>query len=210
MAGVLGAWAACPFFSSEKSCLITSKKLLNGLPGYTEQKTKEKTRKKKQKKRKRKGVRREKENKQMNERASRPGRTPSEMRSEPGVAGGRGAASGQAGGGPLLPHHPGPPHLPGGLASWPAPSGHGGGEATTATNPRAERDPGAPGWRPACPWGQGALSGLGRLGARPLASPGGTAWTHRSAADRQMDGWVDRHGGLGCGRAGGRQPAWEP
>lgn len=45
MAGVLGAWAACPFFSSEKSCLITSKKLLNGLPGYTEQKTKEKEKK---------------------------------------------------------------------------------------------------------------------------------------------------------------------
>lgn len=127
-----------------------------------------------------------------------------------GVAGGQGAASGQAGGGPLLPHHPGPPHPPG---AWPAGrphSGPRGGESTTATNPRAERDPGAPGWRPACPWGQGALSGLGRLGAQPLASPGSTAWTHRSAADRQMDGWVDRHGGLGCGRAGGRQPAWEP
>lgn len=27
-----GTW---PFFSSEKSCLITSKKLLSGLPGYT-------------------------------------------------------------------------------------------------------------------------------------------------------------------------------
>lgn len=40
MAGVLGAWAACPLFSSEKSCLITSKKLLNGLPGYTKQETK--------------------------------------------------------------------------------------------------------------------------------------------------------------------------
>ena len=49
MAGVLGAWAACPFFSSEKSCLITSKKLLNGLPGYTEQKTKEKKEKRKKK-----------------------------------------------------------------------------------------------------------------------------------------------------------------
>lgn len=28
-----GTW---PFFSSEKSCLITSKKLLNGLPRYTD------------------------------------------------------------------------------------------------------------------------------------------------------------------------------
>jgi hypothetical protein len=51
---VLGAWAACPFFSSEKSCLITSKKLLNGLPGYTEQKTKKK---KKQTREKKKGGR---------------------------------------------------------------------------------------------------------------------------------------------------------
>lgn len=49
-----------------------------------------------------------------------------------------------------------------------------------------------------------------RLGAPPLASPGSTAWTQRSAADRQMDGWVDRRGGLGCGRAGGRQPEWSP
>ena len=47
LAGVLGAWAACPFFSSEKSCLITSKKLLNGLPGCTEQKTKEKKKREK-------------------------------------------------------------------------------------------------------------------------------------------------------------------
>lgn len=47
MAGVLGAWAACPFFSSEKSCLITSKRLLTGLPGCTEQKTEGKRKEKK-------------------------------------------------------------------------------------------------------------------------------------------------------------------
>lgn len=50
MAGVLGAGAACPFFSSEKSCVITSKKLLSGLPGYTEQKTKRRREKEKEKK----------------------------------------------------------------------------------------------------------------------------------------------------------------
>lgn len=66
MAGVLGAWAACPFFSSEKSCLITSKKLLNGLPGYTEQKTKEKKEKKK-KGEKEEGRVGERKNKQTNE-----------------------------------------------------------------------------------------------------------------------------------------------
>lgn len=35
MAGAPGEWDAWMFFSSEKSCLITSKKLLNGLPTQT-------------------------------------------------------------------------------------------------------------------------------------------------------------------------------
>jgi ribosomal protein S17E len=63
---VLGAWAACPFFSSEKSCLITSKKLLNGVPGYTEQKTKREKRKKGGGGKGREGEK-ERKNKQMNE-----------------------------------------------------------------------------------------------------------------------------------------------
>lgn len=35
VAGAPGEWDAWMFFSSEKSCLITSKKLLNGLPTQT-------------------------------------------------------------------------------------------------------------------------------------------------------------------------------
>lgn len=35
-----GEWDAWMFFSSEKSCLITSKKLLNGLPTQTGRKEK--------------------------------------------------------------------------------------------------------------------------------------------------------------------------
>lgn len=38
MEGVPEGWGTCPFFSSEKSCLITSKKLLIGLPRYTDRK----------------------------------------------------------------------------------------------------------------------------------------------------------------------------
>lgn len=40
VAGAPGEWDAWMFFSSEKSCLITSKKLLNGLPTQTGRKEK--------------------------------------------------------------------------------------------------------------------------------------------------------------------------
>lgn len=40
VAGAPGEWGAWMFFSSEKSCLITSKKLLNGLPTQTGRKEK--------------------------------------------------------------------------------------------------------------------------------------------------------------------------
>lgn len=55
--GVPGGYGTCPFFSSEKSCLITSKKLLNGLPRYTD-KEEERTKKR--------GKRRKRINKLMN------------------------------------------------------------------------------------------------------------------------------------------------
>lgn len=42
VAGAPGEWDAWMFFSSEKSCLITSKKLLNGLPTQTGRKEKTK------------------------------------------------------------------------------------------------------------------------------------------------------------------------
>lgn len=81
LAGVLGAGAACPVFSSEKSCLITSKKLLNGLPGYTEQKTREK-------KGRERGGEGRRENKRVNTRAS--GEKPKERQD------GRGAGTGHS------------------------------------------------------------------------------------------------------------------
>lgn len=63
MAGVLGAGAACPFFSSEKSCVITSKKLLSGLPGYTEQRQREEEKGKRKNGEKEEGMRKEKKRK---------------------------------------------------------------------------------------------------------------------------------------------------
>lgn len=44
--GVPGGWSTWLFISSEKSCLITSKKLLNGLPRYTDGKRKKKEKEK--------------------------------------------------------------------------------------------------------------------------------------------------------------------
>lgn len=68
MAGVLGAGAACPFFSSEKSCVITSKKLLSGLPGYTEQRQREEEKEKRKNGEKEEGrEERERTNRRMNE-----------------------------------------------------------------------------------------------------------------------------------------------
>lgn len=48
MAGAPGEWDAWMFFSSEKSCLITSKKLLNGLPTQTGRKEQNRERENKQ------------------------------------------------------------------------------------------------------------------------------------------------------------------
>lgn len=48
VAGAPGEWDAWMFFSSEKSCLITSKKLLNGLP--TQMGRKEKTKRERENK----------------------------------------------------------------------------------------------------------------------------------------------------------------
>lgn len=48
VAGAPGEWDAWMFFSSEKSCLITSKKLLNGLPTQTGRKEQNRERENKQ------------------------------------------------------------------------------------------------------------------------------------------------------------------
>lgn len=61
--GVLQAKGTWPFFSSEKSCLITSKKLLNGLPRCTQAGEEEE---KEQKKRNTRGRGREEQIKGMN------------------------------------------------------------------------------------------------------------------------------------------------
>lgn len=57
---------------------------------------------------------------------------------------------------------------------------------------------------------QGLLWG-GRLepACLPYSSPGQPRPHNVDTADRQMEGWMVRHGELGCGRVGGRQPEWE-
>lgn len=183
MAGMLGAWAACPFFSSEKSCLITSKKLLNGLPGCTEQRQKKK---RKERKGGREGGKRE-NNRRMNQGPTRAGAR------ERGAAAASGAGSRGARG------------------LWAAGWGPGRRGPSSSARPPITLSPqrwegqgqaGPREWRP-----KSVTLLLG--GLEPHPRPARVAQRgHRGQqrTDRRMDRWTGME--LGCGEGWGRQPKW--